>query len=325
MHRYVIKRLLMMIPVMIGISFIVFFILDLAPGDAVDVLAPPDATQEERAEMRERLGLNRNIIIRYVEYMGDLVKGDLGTSYLTNRDVFATFMEKVPNTLKLGFSAIFVSILLSIPLGIHAAKNRGTLRDNASMVFALFGVSMPNFWLGLLLIIFFSLRLGWLPSGGTEGIQSLILPSITLGIGMMGILTRTTRSSMLEVLSQDYLRTARAKGVPERAVVNKHALKNALIPIITIIGTQISTVLSGAVLTETVFSWPGVGRLIIDSLNSRDTPQVTGSLILTTLFLSFIVLLVDLLYGVVDPRIKSQYAAKKGDEKVEQNRKKANA
>jgi len=302
-----------MVPVMIGVSFLVFFILDLAPGDIVDVTAPDDFTFEQKEQMREEMGLNRNIIIRYAEYIGNLVRGDLGTSHLTGRDVFKTFMEKVPNTLYLGLMAIVLSVALSIPLGIFAANHRGTILDNISMVMALVGLSMPNFWLGLLLILAFSLKLGWFPSGGTEGWKSIILPMVTIGVGQMAILTRTTRSSMLEVIRQDYLRTARAKGVTEKRVINHHALRNALIPIITIIGAQISTVLGGAVLTETVYSWPGVGRLIIDSLGARDTLQVTGSLIMTTLFISFIMLLVDLLYGVVDPRIKAQYSVKRGD------------
>ena len=317
MYRYVLKRLLLMIPVMLGVSLFVYCVLDLAPGDAVSFLAPADAPLEEREQIRRDLGLDRNVFIRYAEYMANMLRGDLGKSYLTGRDVFKTFIEKVPNTLYLGFAAVFVSILLSIPLGIYAAIHRGTLRDNASMVFALFGISIPNFWLGLLLILYFALKLRWLPSGGAQRPESVILPAITLGVAMMALLARTTRSSMLEVINQDYLRTARAKGVPERVVINKHALKNALIPIITIIGTQISTVLGGAVVTETVFAWPGVGRLIVDSLTSRDTPQVTGSVILTTLFLSFIVLLVDILYGVVDPRIKAQYiSSKKGGKSV---------
>ncbi|MDL2248466.1 ABC transporter permease [Tyzzerella sp. OttesenSCG-928-J15] len=314
MHRYIIRRLLLMIPVMIGVSFLVFFILDLAPGDIVDVIAPEDATIEDKERMREEMGLNRNVVVRYIDYMSDLVRGDLGTSHLTGRDVFKTFMEKVPNTLYLGTLSIVFSVALSLPLGIFAAKRRGTVADNISMVLALIGLSMPNFWLGLLLIIVFSLKLGWLPSGGTEGITSVILPMVTIGTGQMAILTRTTRSSMLEVIRQDYLRTARAKGVTEKRVINHHALRNALIPIVTIIGTQVSTVLGGAVLTETVFSWPGIGRLIIDSLNSRDTIQVTGSLIMTTMFISVIMLMVDLLYGVIDPRIKAQYSSKKGDD-----------
>jgi len=283
--------------------------MDLAPGDAVDFLAPADATLEEREQIRRNLGLDRNVFIRYAEYMVNMAQGNLGKSYLTGRDVFKTYAEKFPNTLYMGFVAVLISVVISIPLGIYAAIHRGTLRDNASMLFALFGISIPNFWLGILLIILFSLRLGWLPSGGAQKPESVILPALTLAVAMMAILARTTRSSMLEVINQDYLRTARAKGVPERVVINKHALKNALIPIITIIGTQISGVLGGAIVTESVFAWPGVGRLIVDSLSSRDTPQVTGSVILTTLLLSFIVLLVDILYGVVDPRIKALYSS----------------
>ncbi len=311
MYKYVIKRLLLIIPVLICVSFLVYFILDLAPGDIVDVIAPEDATPEQREQMREDLGLNRNIFVRYFDYMTDLLQGDLGISYVTNRSVWDTFMEKAPNTLILGFASIIVSISLSIPLGIYSAKHQGTWKDNLSTVLALCGLSMPNFWLGLLLMIVFSLNLGWLPSGGSGTFLHLILPAITIGTGMMATLTRTTRSSMLDVIRQDYLRTARAKGVTEKKVINKHALRNALIPIITIIGTQLGTVLAGAVLTETVFSWPGVGRLIVDSINSRDTLMTTGSIILTTMFLSFVLLLVDLLYGVADPRIRAQYASSK--------------
>ena len=309
MLRYILKRILFMIPVMIGVSFLVYFIMDFAPGDAVDLLAPPEATAEEKEELRESMGLNRNIFVRYGEYMVNLVQGDLGTSYITKRDVFDNYMEKLPNTIFLGFTSVFFSVLLSIPLGIYAAIHRGTLRDNIAMVIELVGVSIPMFWLGLLLILFFSLRLGWLPSGGINGLKSVILPAITLGVGNMALLTRTTRSSMLEVLNQDYLRTARAKGVSERVVVYKHALKNALIPIITVIGNQMTTVIGGTILTETVFAWPGVGRLVIDSLNSRDTPQVTGSVILTTLGLCIIVLLIDIVYALVDPRIKAKYSS----------------
>ncbi len=312
MLKYIAKRLLLMIPVLIGVSFLVFAILDLAPGDIVDVIAPSEATQEDKEEMREAMGLNRNIFVRYGEYMGNFLHGDLGTSYITNRDVFDIYMEKLPNTLYLGAVSIIFSVALSIPLGIYAAKRRGTIRDNISMVVALVGVSIPMFWLGLLLILEFSLKLRWLPSSGNQLPGSVILPAITLGIGNMALLTRTTRSSMLDVLGQDYLRTARAKGIPERVVINKHALKNALLPIITIIGNQMATVIGGTILTETVFAWPGVGRLIIDSLNSRDTMQVTGTIIVTTILLCFIMLFIDIVYAFVDPRIRAQYSGKRG-------------
>lgn len=324
MYRYVIKRLFLMIPVIIGVSFLVYFILDLAPGDATDLLAPDGATVEEIAALRVELGLDKPIIVRYAKYISGMVRGDLGVSYITDRDVFKSYLEKLPATMNLAFASIVVSVLLSIPLGIYSATHQGSWKDNTSMVAALLGLSMPNFWLGLLLIILFALNLGWLPSGGSEGIKSIILPAITIGTGLMATLTRTTRSSMLDVVRQDYLRTARSKGVSEKNVINKHALKNALIPIITIIGTQLAGILGGAVLTETVFAWPGIGRLIVDSLNSRDTPMVTGCVILTTVMLSVILLVVDLLYAVVDPRIKSQYATKKGG-KGDGNRAKATA
>lgn len=315
MYRYIIKRLLLMIPVIIGVSFLIFVIMDMAPGDAVDLLAPEGATAEDLDVIRHELGLDQPVIVRYVKYMGGMLHGDLGISYVSKTDVFQTYIQKLPATIKLSFASILVSVLLSVPLGIYAATRHGSVQDNISMFLAMIGLSMPNFWLGLLLIIAFSLKLGWFPSGGDQTLSSLVLPAITIGTGLMATLTRTTRSSMLDVLKQEYLRTARAKGVPEKIVVTSHALRNALIPIITIIGTQLAGVLGGSVLTETVFAWPGVGRLIVDSLNMRDTPLVTGSIIMTTILLSIILLLVDLLYAAVDPRIKAQYIAKKGRKK----------
>lgn len=318
MYRYVIKRLLLMIPVIIGVSFLVFFIMDMAPGDAVDVLAPEGATAEDLEAIRHDLGLDKPVVVRYIDYMAGMLRGDLGVSYISKTDVFQTYVEKLPATIKLSFASILISVILSVPLGIYSATRQGTIQDNISMAFAMIGLAMPHFWLGLLLIIVFSLKLQWFPSGGDETLSSIVLPAITIGTGLMATLTRTTRSSMLDVLKQEYLRTARAKGIPEKVVVMSHALRNALIPIITIIGTQLAGVLGGSVLTETVFAWPGVGRLIVDSLNMRDTPLVTGSIIMTTILLSFVLLLVDLLYAAVDPRIKAQYTtSKRGKKKHE--------
>ena len=318
MYRYVIKRLLLMIPVIIGVSFLVFFIMDMAPGDAVDVLAPEGATAEDLEAIRHDLGLDKPVVVRYIDYMAGMLHGDLGVSYISKTDVFQTYVEKLPATIKLSFASILISVILSVPLGIYSATRQGTIQDNISMAFAMIGLAMPHFWLGLLLIIVFSLKLQWFPSGGDETLSSIVLPAITIGTGLMATLTRTTRSSMLDVLKQEYLRTARAKGIPEKVVVMSHALRNALIPIITIIGTQFAGVLGGSVLTETVFAWPGVGRLIVDSLNMRDTPLVTGSIIMTTILLSFVLLLVDLLYAAVDPRIKAQYTtSKRGKKKHE--------
>ena len=308
MYKYVLKRLIMIIPVIIGVSLIIFVAMDLAPGSAVDVLKTDDMSEEEIAVLEHQLGLDQPLLVRYAKYMAGLVQGDLGVSYISHQDVVKTYFEKLPATGALAIAALIVAILISIPLGITSAVHHGSIRDNVAMIFALLGLSMPNFWVGLLLIIYLSNGLGWFPSGGFDGLKSIVLPAITLGTGFTATITRTTRSSMLDVLNADYLRTARAKGVDESVVVNKHGLKNALIPIITVAGTNLGAMLGGSVLTETVFAWPGVGRLIIDSVNSRDTPMVTGSIIMTTILISIVLLVVDLLYAFVDPRLKSRYA-----------------
>lgn len=307
MYRYIIKRLLMLVPVILGVIFIILFIMDIAPGDPVYMVAGEQATQEELQEIREELGLDGNLATRYVRYVGKMLKGDLGTSYISKRDVMKTYMERLPNTLKLAALTMVVAIAMSVPLGIIAAVNQNKPKDTISMILALLGLSMPNFWLGLLLILVFSLKLGLLPSGGNVGFKSIILPAITVGTGLAALMTRTTRSSMLDVIRQDYLRTARSKGVSERKVIRKHALKNALIPIITVFGIQFSNVLGGSVLAETVFSWPGVGRLIVDAINNRDIPTVTGAIVMTTILVSIVNLVVDIVYAFIDPRIKAQY------------------
>ena len=259
-------------------------------------------------EMREELGLNDPLLVRYGRYMAGMLRGDLGISAVSDQDVFHTYMEKLPKTILLAMAGTVVALMIAIPLGITAAVHQNSWRDSGSTVLGLLGLSMPNFWLGLLLILLFALRLGWFPSISDGSLKSLVLPAITVGTGQAAMIMRTTRSSMLEVIRQDYLRTVRAKGVPEKVVINKHALKNALIPIITVIGTQIGTSLGGAVLTETVFSWNGVGRLIVESVRSRDTEMVCGAIIMTTLLSSVIMLIVDLLYAFVDPTIKARYA-----------------
>ncbi len=310
MSKYIIKRILMLIPVIIGVSLLVFIMLDLAPGNVLDMIAT-DYTPEQLAALEHELGYDRSVFYRYGMYMWDLLHGDLGTSYIYKAEVWDLYMQRLPSTLKLAAASVFVSIVLSIPLGIKAATKHGTLTDNVSMVAALLGLSMPNFWLGLMLIVMFSLKLGWFPSSGdTEGIKSLILPAFTVGTGLMATLTRTTRSSMLDVIRSDYLRTARSKGVPENTVIKKHALKNALIPIITVIGTQMGRTLGGSVVTENVFSWPGVGRLTIDAVKQRDTTTVTGCIIMSVIMISVVQLLVDLTYAFVDPRLRAQYSSK---------------
>lgn len=307
MHRYIFKRLLMLIPVLLAVAFIIFGIMDMAAGDPVYSVAGPDATEEELNALREEMGLTGSFMERYLRYVWGLMRGDLGVSYVSKQDVMKIYLERLPNTLILASFAMLIAVGVSIPLGIISAVNHNSLKDTAAMVLALIGLSMPNFWLGLLLIMLFSLKLGWFPSGGYGGWSSIILPAFTVGIGLAAFMTRTTRSSMLEVIRQDYLRMARAKGVSERVVIMKHALKNALIPIITVFSVQFSNALGGSVLAETVFAWPGVGRLVVDAIDQRDIPTVTGALVMTTLLVSIANLLVDIIYAYVDPRIKSQY------------------
>lgn len=314
MYRYVLKRLIQIIPVVIGVSFIIYMAMDLAPGDIVDLLTPDNATPEQIEEIRHEYGYDRSVFYRYFLYMKDLLTGDLGVSYVNKRPVLATFLERLPATIELAIGSLVVSSVIAIPLGIFSASNNGTWKDNLSMTAAMIGLSMPIFWLGLLMIILFSQKLGWFPSSGnTEGLKSLVLPAITCGIYNTAVLTRTTRSSMLDVARQDYLDTARAKGVSEKNVTRKHALKNALIPIITVAGTQVATSLGGSVLTETVFAWPGIGKTIVDAVNQRDVPTVTGCIVLSTILTSLVLLAVDLLYAMVDPRIKAKY--KRGGKK----------
>lgn len=310
MIRYIVKRLLQMIPAILITSFIIYFAMNLTSGDPAKIVAGDKATPEMVEQIREELGLNDPVVIRYLKYMAGLIQGDMGTSYITQKDVFKSFMERLPATLELSFASVFIAVIISIPLGIYTAINQNTWKDNAGMVFALFGVSMPNFWLGLMLIIAFSVNLGWFPSGGRGGIDSLVLPAITVGLGLAALITRTTRSSMLDVIRQDYMRTARAKGASEHRVIYQHGLKNALVPIITVIGLQLSNVLTGSVLAETVFSWPGVGRLIFDHISKRDTPMVTGSIILCCILMCLVNLIVDIVYAFFDPRIKAQYVKK---------------
>ena len=310
MLRYIAKRLLMLIPVILVTSLLIFWAMSLTGGDPALMILGDNATPAQIEELREEMGLNDPFIVQYANYMKGMFTGDMGKSYITNKDVFKTFMEKLPNTLMLGGAAVLIAVIVSIPLGVYTALNQNTWKDTAGMIFALFGTSMPNFWLGLMLILLFSLKLGWLPSGGKNGFASLILPAVTVGFGLAALITRTTRSSMLDVIRQDYMTTARAKGCSEKQVIYKHGLKNALIPIITAIGLQMSLVITGSVLAETVFSWPGIGRLVYESISKRDTPMVTGSIIMCSIFMCIINLVVDLIYAFFDPRIKAQYSKK---------------
>jgi len=307
MLKYISKRLLMLIPVLLGVTFIVFSIMYMTPGDPAQLILGESAPPEAVAELRTDMGLDDPFIVQYGRFVVNAVQGDFGQSYTTKRDVFSEIFARFPNTLKLAGVAVALAIAIGIPVGIISATRQYSFIDSASMIAALLGVSMPNFWLGLMLILFFSVNLGWLPSSGADSWKHMILPAVTLGTSSAAIITRMTRSSMLEVVRQDFIRTARAKGVSEKKVINKHALKNALIPIITVVGLQFGYLLGGAVLTETVFSWPGVGRLLVEAIRQKDTPTVLASVVFMATTFSFVNLLVDVLYAYVDPRIKSQY------------------
>lgn len=307
MHKYVMKRILLLIPVLLGVSFLVFTIMSFTPGDPAQLILGESAPAEAVAQLRLEMGLNDPFIVQYFRFVKNAIVGDFGQSYTTGREVFGEIFSRFPNTLILAVLGIIIAVCIGIPLGIISATRQYTFIDSISMIGALLGVSMPVFWLGLMLILTFSVNLRWLPSGGFDGLTSLILPSITLGVGSAAIITRMTRSSMLEVVRQDYIRTARAKGVAEKVVINKHALKNALIPVITVIGLQFGGLLGGAVLTESVYSWPGVGRMMVDAIRQKDTPTVLAAVVFLAVTFSIVNLAVDILYAYVDPRIKSQY------------------
>lgn len=297
-----------MIPVILGVTLIVYFIMSLAPGDPARSILGEQATEEQVEALREEMGLNDSVIVQYFRYIWNLLHGDLGTSYQSRIDVSKEIFSRFPNTVKLALAAALVSVILALPLGIIAAVKQNTFFDSASMFFAIIGISCPTFWFGLILILVFSVKLNWLPVGAhADELRGLILPAITLGFNSMASMARVTRSSMLEVIRQDYVRTARAKGVSGRNVILQHAVPNAMIPTVTIIGLRIGGLLAGAVICETVFSWPGIGRLLVQSIQSRNTPVVLGCIIIFSVCFSLVNLIVDILYAFIDPRIKSQY------------------
>lgn len=309
MTKYIVRRLLLMIPVLLCVSFVVYFLMDLAPGSIIDQVAPADATPEQIEQLKEEYGLNGNIFQRYGRYLGNLLHGDMGRSFSLKRPVIDVFMERLPRTLELSFAAIFIALLISIPLGIAAATHHRSWIDGSSVVLSMISVSMPPFWLGLLLIFVFANHWKIFPSGGSTGLLALVLPAITLGTEQAGNLTRITRSSMLDVIRQDYLRTARAKGVSEKKVIRKHALRNALIPIINVLGSTLGNAFGGAVAIETVFAWNGIGRLTVSAINMRDMTLATGCILMFTLMLNLTLLIVDIAYAYVDPRVKARYSS----------------
>ena len=309
MHKFILRRLLLLIPVMLGVSFIIFLMLYLVPGDPARLVLGDHATPEAIAQLRGEMGLDDPLWLQYGRWLWNLVvHQDLGTSFRGNRSVSAEIMARLPATMQLAGLSILVAILIGIPVGIISAIKQYSIFDNVSMFFVLLGVSMPNFWQGLLLVFFFALVMnGLLPSSGWDSFSHMILPTITLATGPAVNIARMTRSSMLEVIRQDYIRTARAKGQIEGVVTLKHALKNALIPIITAIGLQFGNLLGGAVLTETIFSVPGIGRLMVDAIRERDYPMVQGTVLFIALMFSVVNLIVDILYTYADPRVKSKH------------------
>ncbi|HWQ31171.1 MAG TPA: ABC transporter permease [Negativicutes bacterium] len=312
MLRYAIKRLLLLIPVILCTSAVVFFLMSMAPGDPAVSLLGTDAKPEALEAIREELGLNDSLIVQYGNYMAKLIRGDLGTSFSTRNNVFDEYMARFPATLKLTLGGMLVVILIAVPIGILSSLKPYSLLDNCGMIAALAGISMPSYWLGLLLIVLFAQQLGWLPSGGITAQGAIILPSITLGANMAANLTRTTRSSMIEIGRQDYIRTALAKGIGKRKTITVHALKNALIPMFTVACVELSSMIAGACVVETVFSWPGVGRLTIDAINRKDKPLAIGCLIMTAILISLISTMLDFIYAIVDPRIRADIKGGKG-------------
>ncbi len=310
MIKYILRRLVMLVPVLLGVSFLVFAIMDLTPGDPVLMYLGSNYTEEAYDNLSHEMGLDQPFLVRYVKYVAGAVQGDFGTSYVTKRPVFDEIAPRMPQTLVLALSSMLISVVIAIPLGVTSAVKQNSALDSASMVAALFLVSMPNFWLGIMLIIIFAAGLGWFPSSGNEGLRSLVLPAITLSANPLAMITRMTRSSVLETIRQDYIRTARAKGVGEGSVIIKHALRNAMIPIITTTGLQFGFALGSTVLVETVFAWPGIGRLLVDSIKLKDMPIVLAIVIIMAASFTVINLLIDILYAFFDPRIKAEYKLK---------------
>ena len=310
MIRYVLKRILWMIPIIIAVSLIVYTLMDLAPGTVIDTMITEEMSQEDVAKLKAQYDLDKPMIYRYGKYMINLLQGNLGVSDLTGMSIWGTYMERLPNTLILALASLLFGSVIAIPLGIFAANHSGKIADSATTLFTMIGMSMPSFWLALLMLLLFSLYLGWLPAGGNDaGIRSIILPGICSAFGLMAQGTRQTRSSMLEVLRADYLRTARAKGVPEEIVIRKHALGNAWIPILTTFGGSLCHSIAGSAVIESVFAWPGVGRTIVEAVASRDVTMALGCVIMTSILYVLVQLMVDVMYAFVDPRIKSMFGS----------------
>jgi peptide/nickel transport system permease protein len=302
MKRYVLKRLGQALIVIIGISAIVFVISHLT-GDPTDLLLPQEATEEDRLLLRRQLGLDRPMVVQFIEFMARMIQGNFGRSFRHQTPALSLLLQALPATIKLTIFAMTLSIVVAVPIGIFSATRPGTLYDRIGMVIALIGQSMPVYWAGLMMILLFAVELNWLPSTSGAGFKSMIMPAVTLGMFATAAIARFTRSSMLDVLDTDYIRTARIKGLSERVVVLKHAFKNAAIPVLTMTALQFGRMLAGTVIVETIFSWPGVGRLAVQAIYNRDYPVVQAAVFMTSVIFVLINLLVDIVYTYLDPRI----------------------
>lgn len=304
MRDYIARRLLLLIPVGIGVVTLVFLLVHFIPGDPVDLMLGDQAVATEKEILRHQLGLDKPLATQYFDYVKGVVRGDLGTSITTRESVSEEIRSRLPATAVLALTAMLIALIISFPIGMIAGWKQYSLIDSFSMLLSLIGVSMPNFWLGPLLIILFAVYLGWFPISGSGSLAHIFLPALTLGSSMAAILSRMIRSSLIEVKGMDYIRTARAKGVPEGLILAKHALKNALIPVITIAGLQIGALLSGAIITEQIFDWPGVGTLLLSGIQHRNYPLVQGCVLIIAFIYVVVNLLADICYATVDPRIR---------------------
>lgn len=311
MSKYILKRLLHIIPVIFAVSLVVFILLSFSPSDPAQLVLGVGAKPVELEMMREQLGLNDPVIVQYARYMGGVLTGDFGTSYTTKQPVLEMIKTRLPNTLFLSFGSLFLILIVSIPLGMTLAVKQNSLFDNVMRVVTLLLAAMPHFWLGLLLIILFSVHLGWLPSSGLDSIRASIMPLLCLSVAGWTTSSRLARASMLDVIRQDYIRTARAKGLRFGLIMRKHALKNALLPMVTSIGFQVGNCVAGSVVIETVFGINGLGKMMVDALRQQDVPTIMASVIIAAVIIAVVNLLTDLTYAYIDPRIKSMYVKPK--------------
>ena len=307
MGRYIVKRLLLLIPVIFGVMFIVFTIMAMTPGTPAKMILGAQATPEEVAQLNEELGFNRPFLVRFVNYVVDALRGDFGESYNTQRPVFEEIIPRLPTTVTLAFLSVISSALVGIPIGIVSAVKQYSFIDGFTTTVALLLAGIPGFWLGMMLILLFAVQLGWLPANGIGTWKHYVLPTLTLCLTGSSVLIRVTRTMMLETIRQDYIRTARAKGAGEKRVIFGHALKNALIPVITSLGLKFGGMLGGTILIESVFALPGIGTLVVNSIRMKDIPLVMASVIFLAVLFCVILLIVDVIYALIDPRIKAQY------------------